>query len=404
MERGRTLFMAGMRTSLEGGMEYGLVYDGKEPEGDVIAKARPARLKRVKALGRGGVYVGWSNMLIHGENLGVLKALLLRKEKGALKNRDGTPGARLVYIDPPFSTRQAFRAGGKGPVWSDSMTGPRFLESLRKRLILLRELLSRDGSIYVHLDWRKAHYVKVMMDEIFGEHNFLNDIIWSYGGRGAKAVASQFSRNHDIILWYGRSGRHVFNRPVVEKTVLKGSSGYRLDARGRWFKTSPRGDYTDESIRALMGQGRIHTTKTGKIRVKYFLREDGLRLVEDKPVGDVWDDIPDGMHLSSVEKTGYPKQKPEALLRRIVAASSNPGDIVLDAYAGSGTTLAAAEALGRGWIGIDAAPASIETTMERLIRAAGAAAPGPPRIAAFAVYSSSGADAKTPFVQGGSGV
>jgi DNA modification methylase len=204
------------------------------------------------------------------------------------------------------------------------------------------------------------------MDEVFGPENFLNEIVWSYGGRGAKANASQFSRNHDTILLY-RKRLHIFNRQYSRKSLLKGGNGTRQDLSGRWFKTAPRGDYTDESISLLQRQGRVHVTKNNKIRIKYYLKEEGGYLVDEAPLGDVWQDIPDAMHLRKAEKTPYPTQKPEALLSRIISASSNAGDIVLDAFAGAGTTLSAAEKLGRRWIGIDSSALSIRTIRERML-------------------------------------
>ncbi len=343
-----------------------LAYAGKEREDSLISLTPAARLEKIKAFG-GGSGRGWENMLIHGDNLPVLKALLRMKGRGKLGNSDGTPGVRLIYIDPPFSTRLKFRGKKGQAAYDDTLTGARFLEFLRERVIFLRELLSENGSIYLHLDWKKAHYVKVIMDEVFGEENFLNDIIWNYGGRGAKAVSGQFSRNHDIILCYQKTS-HIFNRSYVEKRFLKGEGGFKRDGEGRWFKTSPRGDYTDESVSALLKEGRVYMTGKGNIRIKYFLREEGDRLVEDKLVGDVWDDIPDGMHLSDAEKTGYPTQKPEALLARIIKASTNPGDVVLDAFAGAGTTLAVAEKLERRWVGVDSGRLSINTIRKRLLK------------------------------------
>lgn len=347
---------------------YALKYAEKEEATGVIASVKGARLR----LARGSKTPNepqWRNMLIRGDNLMALSALMdERSISGSLMNADGGPGVRLIYIDPPFSTKLKFRARGNEPAYDDIMTGAEFVEFLRKRLIIMRELLSEDGSIYVHLDWKKAHAIKIVMDEIFGEENFLNDIVWSYGGRGAKAVAGQFSRNHDIILLY-RKNRHVFNRQFVFRNVTKGANGFKMDPIGRWFKTSPRGDYTDESIKRLEKEGRIHRTKTGSIRVKYFLDEEDGQLIEKMPLGDVWDDIPDAMHLSGAEKTGYPTQKPEALLRRIICASSNPGDIVLDAFAGSGTTLVAADGLSRRWIGIDSGALAIDTIKKRFLSA-----------------------------------
>ncbi|MDO8426155.1 MAG: site-specific DNA-methyltransferase [Deltaproteobacteria bacterium] len=347
-------------------MEYEIAYLHKEPEEEVL-NFPPAELGKVKAFGSGR---GRENLLIAGDNLGVLKALVNMKGEGRLRNSDSSAGARLIYIDPPFSTNLEFRGKKDQKAYKDKIIGAEFLEFLRKRLILMRELLADNGSIYLHLDWKKAHYVKAIMDEVFGEENFLNDIIWSYGGRGAKAIAGQFSRNHDIILWYQKSS-HIFNQQLIHKRIRKGEAGFKRDGEGRWFKTSPRGDYTDESIKGLRSAGRIHRTKNGNLRIKYFLKEDGDYLIEDKLVGDVWDDIPDAMHLSDSEKTGYPTQKPEGLLARIIKASTNEGDIVLDAFAGAGTALAVAEKLGRRWIGIDSGRLSIHTIENRLLNLKG---------------------------------
>lgn len=342
---------------------YELRYVGKASEAEVLS-AFPAVISRVKTFGTGE---GWANRLISGDNLSVLKTLIDLKKDGKIKNPDGSSGVRLIYIDPPFSTNLEFKGKKNQKAYKDKIVGAEFIEFLRKRLILLRELLSDNGTIYVHLDWKKAHYVKIIMDEVFGEENFLNDIIWSYGGRGAKAIAGQFSRNHDIILWYKKGASNIFNQIFIEKRFKKGEPGYIKDSDGKWFKTSPRGDYTDESVAFLSKENRIYKTKNGTIRIKYFLKEDGDHLIENKLVGDVWDDIPDAMHLPETEKTGYPTQKPEALLKRIINASTNEGDIVLDCFAGGGTTLAAAEKLGRRWIGIDSGRLSIHTVEKRLL-------------------------------------
>ena len=352
-----------------------LVYPGKAPETGIVENTAAARLDPVK---RFGSAKGLANMLVHGENMPALKALLEMKRKGRLKNADGTRGARLVYIDPPFSTNLRFKGKKDQHAYDDKLVGAEFLEFLRKRLVLLRELLADNGSIFVHLDSRKAHHVKVLMDSVFGPENFLNDIIWSYGGRGAKHVSSRFSRNHDIILWYRRSS-HVFNRAFVGRRIKKGTPGFSEDSDGRWFKTSPRGDYTDKSISELTKEGRVYRTRNGTIRIKYYLREDGDWLIEDKLVGDVWDDIPDAMHLGEGEKTGYPTQKPEALLSRIIKAATNEGDLVIDAFAGAGTTLAVAEKLGRRWVGVDSGTLAVHTTETRLLNIKGSRDPGEPK-------------------------
>ena len=156
--------------------EYELVYFGKEREEDVIADTMAVPLQPVRTFGKVGDT--WNNLLILGDNLQVLKRLLEEKNAGKLVNSDGTPGVRLVYIDPPFATQREFRGTQDQKAYMDKIVGAQFLEFLRKRLILLRELLASNGSIYVHLDSRKVHYVKVLMDEIFGEERFQSEIIW----------------------------------------------------------------------------------------------------------------------------------------------------------------------------------------------------------------------------------
>jgi site-specific DNA-methyltransferase (adenine-specific)/adenine-specific DNA-methyltransferase len=157
--------------------EYELIYADKEREEDILADTMAVPLQPAKTFRNGKKANGWANMLIFGDNLQVLKTLLKMKQEGKLKNADGTPGVKLVYIDPPFATRQEFRGSQDQKAYQDKIAGAKFLEFLRKRLIFLREVLSEDGSIYVHLDYKKGHYVKILLDEILGEQNFRNEII-----------------------------------------------------------------------------------------------------------------------------------------------------------------------------------------------------------------------------------
>lgn len=189
------------------------------------------------------------------------------------------------------------------------------------------------------------------------------------GDLPAQAVAYQFPRNHDVIYFYGAPKGRSFNREYIKRRYTQEEArkrGFRRDEKGRWFKTSPRGDYTDESVARLRTQDRIHDTEKGGIRIKYFLEEDqnGM-IVEEMPVGDTWLDIPDAMHMGH-ERLGYPTQKPLALLERIIIASSNPNDIILDAFCGCGTALVAAQNLGRQWIGIDISPTACRVMAKRL--------------------------------------
>jgi site-specific DNA-methyltransferase (adenine-specific) len=239
----------------------------------------------------------------------------------------------LVYADPPFALDRA--PSGPAPQAARfSSPGHGDLEGhlafLEPRLIEMHRLLSARGSLYVHLDWRSVHHVKLMLDTVFGAKCFLNEIIWSYrtGGRPAR----WFMRKHDTILLYARQpGRHTFNR-----------------MRGGAYRTRDL---------QLTEEGQPYkSTRNGPI---YFHAEGPI-------LSDVWD-IP---FLSTVskERTNYPTQKPEALLERIIQASSNEGDNVADFFCGSGTTLAVAKRLGRRWIGCDVNPDAVAIAKRRLAK------------------------------------
>lgn len=191
--------------------EYELVYYGKEREEDVLANTLAVPLQAVRTFGKNGGN-GWQNMLVFGDNLQVMKSLLELKKAGKLCSADGTPGVRLVYIDPPFATKQDFRGSEDQKAYQDKIYGAVFLEFLRKRLFLLRELLSTDGSIYVHLDWKKGHYIKVLMDEVFGENNYQNEITWYYPNKIPDSRKSLFTKSSDFIYFYSKKdGSQVFN-------------------------------------------------------------------------------------------------------------------------------------------------------------------------------------------------
>jgi len=312
--------------------EYELVYAGKEREEDILADTMAVPLQPVKTFRNGESGNGWTNMLIFGDNLQVLKTLLQMKQEGKLKNADGTPGVRLVYIDPPFATRQEFRGSQDQKAYQDKIAGARFLEFLRKRLVFLRELLSEDGSIYVHLDYRKGQYCKVILDELFQEVNFRNEIVWCY--TGPSQSENYFPRKHEYVYFYAKSSSSIFNPQYTSHR-----SG--LHNIGQIFKD------TD-------------------VKNKEYVRELEKR---GKEIEDWWIDIWATERYRS-ELLNYPTQKPEALLNRIIKASSNPGDLVLDCFAGSGTTLAVAEKLGRRWIGVDCGKLAIYTMQKRLLNIA----------------------------------
>ena len=238
----------------------------------------------------------------------------------------------LIYADPPFFTGKRHRqASGRHQVadrWPGGLNG--YLDFLRPRLEHMRRLLRPTGTLYVHLDWHAVHYVKTMLDGLFGYDHFLNEIIWSYrtGGRCPR----WFARKHDTILAYAREkGRHKFH--VLRDGVFR-TDGLNYDKRGRPYKN----------------------TKAGRL----YFHPDG------PAVTDVWD-IP---FLSTVsrERIGYPTQKPEALLERIITAGTDPGDLVADFFCGSGTTLAVAKRLGRKWIGCDVSAEAVRLAKARCAR------------------------------------
>jgi DNA modification methylase len=298
--------------------EYDLIYADKSRKEEVLSTTKAAPLQKVRTFNNGNKFSDdWENKLILGDNLKVLKALVDDPNvRGKIK---------LVYIDPPFATKRDFMKDSE-KAYADKVVGSAFIEFTRKRIILLKELLAPDGTIIVHLDQKKGHYIKLVLDEVFGENNFLNEIIWHYTGGGRST--NYFSRKHDSLFWYGKSDSHTFNIDAI-RTPYKETSGY-----------------AKSGIKAA----------SGKV---YMPHPDGT------PSDDVWD-IPIINPLSH-ERLGYPTQKPEALLERIIAGLTNPGDLVLDAFAGSGTTLAVAEKLNRKWIGIDCGKLSIYTIQSRML-------------------------------------
>lgn len=337
--------------------ECELVYDGKAREEDILAETMSVPLQQTRLFGKSNN--GWHNKLIFGDNLQVMKSLLEDKESGKLCNADRTPGIRLIYIDPPFSTKKEMRGTNGEQAYQDKLASGEFLEFLRKRLILIRELLSDDGSVYIHLDWRMNSYVRVLMDEVFGKSNFVNNIVWCYKTR--QFSKRYWNRKHDDILVYSKFiDKQTFNWDVdgviepyskntIEKYKLKDKNGfYRLCGRGivgspiksakdvdpKWEETHP-----ELVVRNYLGKGYAPN--------------------------DYWQiDI---VNQAALERQDYPTQKPEALLERIIKASSNKGDLVADFFLGSGTTVAVAEKLERRWIGIDCGKLAIYTTQKRML-------------------------------------
>lgn len=288
----------------------------------------------------------WRNRLIYGDNLLAMQALLAGDAQSGLPSLRGK--VDLIYIDPPFDSKADYRTKINLPgadieqkptvieqfayadTWKDGTVS--YLKMIYPRLLLMRELLSNKGSIYVHIDWHVGHYVKVLLDEILGKNKFRNELVWQYSGWNKK-LKNSFEKRHDVILYYSLDdeGTHFnsfFEQWESEEDYIKRRKQKALtDETGRRYVLSDGGNGT---------------------RVKRYLDEairDGV------VVDDVWN--MDKLNNSAKENVGYATQKPEALLERIIKASSNEGDLVCDFFGGSGTAAAVAERLGRRWITTD---------------------------------------------------
>lgn len=316
------------------------------------------------------------NHLYYGDNLPILASLINDKNiKGKV---------RLIYIDPPYATNSIFQSRSQNEAYSDLLLGSHFVEFLRKRLILLRELLADDGSIYVHLDENMAFHIKIIMDEVFGSSNFRNWITRK------KCNPKNYTRKtygdiSDYILFYTKSDNYVWNRPVEAWTDQKAKKEYTYieEQTGRRYKKVPihapgirngetgkqwRGmnpppgkhwQYTPKTLDEMDAKGEIFWSSNGNPRRKIYLDQS-----EGIPVQDIWLEFRDA-HNQNIHITGYPTEKNPDLIARIIQASSNPNDLVLDAFSGSGTTLEVASKLKRRWIGIDSSPEAIATTLKR---------------------------------------
>lgn len=297
---------------------------------------------------------GWSNKLIWGDNKLILSSL----KNGPLRKQiEAEGGLKLIYIDPPFDVGADFSMNieigedtfTKKPsvieeiafrdTWGKGMDS--FIAMIYERLKLMHGLLANDGSIYIHCDWRVVSYLRLIMDEIFGKNNFRREIIWNRGNpSGGKASANNYIHAHDTVLYYSNSDNIVFNKQYDE--------------------------YSEEYINQRFvnddndGKGRYRLQGSGNNLRKQYLNES-----KGKAMTSVWD-LAD-INVMAKERLDYPTQKPEKFLEKIILASSSEGNLVADFFAGSGTTLAVAEKLGRKWIGSDLGRFSIHTTRKRMI-------------------------------------
>lgn len=356
------LFPDNGREMVEATPVYQLVYKGKKRKEDVIADTPSAPLQETRVFNADNPWPdGWRNQLIFGDNLMALKAIY-DDQRGP--NRYGTQNRiKLVYIDPPFATKQDFMKD-REKAYRDKIIGAQFIEFLRKRLILLREILADDGSIYVHLDQKKGHYIKAVLDDVFGEENFLNEVIWKrtpFAG-SSKARSNKFPINHDSIYVYSKTENYLFNQQYTEYSDAYKERFKYVDENGCYRKTLLK-TYSKETEIRLKSEGKfIAPEKPGAYpSYKQYLHES-----KGKQVEDIWVDI-NLANPMALERVEYPTQKPEDLLKRVIMASTATGDIVLDAFAGSGTTLAVAEKLGRRWIGVDCGKLAIYTIQKRML-------------------------------------
>lgn len=349
-----------------------LSYEGKKSESAILATP-PAELERDTSAGAKGAV---ENKLFNGENLAILTKLL---------NDPTVRGkVRLVYIDPPYATKSVFQSRQQTDAYTDLLEGAHYIEFLRERLILLRELLADDGSIYVHLDDNMAFHAKAVMDEVFGPSNFRNWITRKKCNP-KNYTRKTFGNVSDFILFYTKSDDYVWHRPVEAWTAQRANKEYQYtdEKTGRRYKKVPihapgvRNGETGKMWRGMMpppgkhwqykpttldemdARGEIYWSPNGNPRRKVYLDEsDGV------PVQDIWLDYRDA-HNQNIRITGYPTEKNPSLLQQIIEASSNEGDLVLDCFAGSGTTLAVADSLDRRWIGIDNSPEAIRMILQR---------------------------------------
>ncbi len=325
-----------------------LEWNGKKKRNDILLTSKETNLLHTTDIyPRLGIDFrseeNWQNMLIWGENKLVLQALLKKfKEK-----------ISLIYIDPPFATGGNFnlkvQIGESGKLfnniaykdkWSEGLDI--YLEFLYERLLLMKELLASNGSIYVHLDWHISHYIKLLMDEIFGYENFRNEIIWAYPAASVK-TRRFFIRSYDTILFYSKSDDYIFNdNPnIYQEFSDRVKSALKKDDKGIFYY-----------------RGGSHNGK--KLSQKVYIDKEGIF------PRDVWNDIP-YIRANTPEYQGFSTQKPERLISRIILASTNESDIIADFFCGSGTTLAVAEKLGRRWIGCDLNKHAIHIVKKRIL-------------------------------------
>jgi DNA modification methylase len=366
-----------------------LIWDGKYKDGKKVAPVRIAlpfqtietvneskadRDKRLGSLFNQKEEAGeWRNRLIWGDKKYVLPSLL----------PEFAGKVNLIYIDPPFNVGSDFSFTAtiadhpdtdedetttfvKQPsiieqkayrdTWGKGLDS--YMQWFYETAVLLRELLAEDGSIYVHLDWHVCHYAKTILDEVFGYENFKNEVVWYY--RRWTAGSSSYQRMHDVILYYSKGDKYTFNKTYVEPT-----EGQKVKHLKGWDRNTAKIGGRRQPQLLVYDQAKVDlAVKEGRINLKEFARVVQVNVTETI-APDVWEI--NFINSQSQERVEYSTQKPEALLERIIKASSNEGDLVLDCFCGSGTTAATAEKNNRRWITCDLGRFAIHTARKRFL-------------------------------------
>jgi len=321
---------------------------------------------------------GWTNKLIWGDNKLILSSLA----NGPMRQEiEEAGGLKLIYIDPPFAVGSDFsfniEINGEDvtkkqsvieeiayrDTWGKGISS--YLSMIYDRLKLMHQLLAEDGSIYVHCDYRVSSYLRLALDDIFGSQYYKSEIIWkrTFNVGSSKTISNKLPNNTDSIFWYSKSENFLYNkqyRPYSEGALKRYD---KVDDQGRYMWV-PLKTVSQERLAELRESGEIREEPDLKYpRYKKYFEEDKGIIIDN-----LWDDIGQiATHPTAQERVGYPTQKPEALLERIIQASSNEGDLVADFFCGSGTTAAVAEKLGRKWLSCDLGRFAVHTTRKRMI-------------------------------------
>jgi|SRR5579862_4600859 len=352
------------------GMQAHLVYPGKQSEREILS-SQPGRYFSITRNADRAPAIPGPNAFLLSDNQSAIAALI---ETGLR--------ADLVYLDPPYGTGSGFQSRALTHAYEDDRDGARYLESLRRRLVLLRDCMADDASIYVHIGHQMVGHLKVLLDEIFGPQNFRN-IIARRKCSSKNSTRKSYANLHDFLLFYSRSKTYKWNQPGEEPSEEWIDKEYPWrDSKGRYklvpihapgtrngsTGTAWRGmlpppgkhwQFTPVRLEELDKRGEMHWSKNGNPRRKVYLTKDKMIALTDH-----WQNFRDAHH-QSVEITGYPTEKNVFMLQKIVEASSCENDVVVDPYCGSGTTLEAASLAGRRWLGIDQSFIAAEATLRQ---------------------------------------